>query len=61
MPIPARHSPVAQQRLSQITVMAPRESRENLEAVVREMEEVLPVVEKSTDHDPTLADAADTQ
>ncbi|OTA06474.1 Amino acid transporter PotE [Trichoderma parareesei] len=41
--------------------MAPRDSREDLETVVIETEDVHHVVEKSVDHDPTLANAADTQ
>ncbi|QYT01874.1 hypothetical protein H0G86_008888 [Trichoderma simmonsii] len=41
--------------------MAPRDSRENLEGVVTEVEDQHHVDEKSIEYDPALANAADTQ
>lgn len=41
--------------------MAPRDSRENLEAVVSELENQHQVAEKSIGYDPALANVADTQ
>lgn len=41
--------------------MAPRDSRENLEGVVTEVEHQHHVDEKSIEYDPALANAADTQ
>lgn len=41
--------------------MAPRDSRENLEGVVSEIEHQHHVDEKSIEYDPALANAADTQ
>lgn len=41
--------------------MAPRDSRENLEGVMTEVEDQHHVDEKSIEYDPALANAADTQ